>query len=254
MEEITTRRIHQRFARALESYDHHAEAQHRISLHLAKLLTTYGERHFSRALEIGCGTGGFTRCLKSCCTIDEWVLNDLCPECTKPISHLFPGGMPEFIAGDAETVDFRPSFDLIASASAFQWIKDQEHFIGRLAELLRPSGRLFFSTFAPGNLEEIHRLTGCGLCYPSAEQLTNWLSPYFHLLHVEEEEIILRFAHPLDVLRHLKQTGVTATANDIAWTRSRQTDFCRRYTQQYATADQQVTLTYRPLYIVAVKR
>ena len=245
--------IRSRFTRALCSYDRNADAQHRISRKLAGLLPRYTGAHYQRILEIGCGTGGFTRCLKSCCNIQEWVLNDLCEACREKTADIFDGTTPAFIAGDAERISFPGSFDLIASASAFQWMRQPEQFLHNLAGILKPQGVLLFSTFAPNNLHEIKELTGNGLSYPSVEELHRWLSADYRLLHTEEEKIVLTFDNPLEVLRHMKATGVTATAEGC-WTRSRQEEFCRRYRELFQTTHHKVTLTYRPVYLLAVKK
>ncbi len=73
----TVERIITRFSRALDSYDLHADAQQQICRKLTGILSRYTDIHFQRALEIGCGTGGFTRLLKESCVIDEWYLNDI---------------------------------------------------------------------------------------------------------------------------------------------------------------------------------
>ena len=193
------------------------------------------------------------RLLKESCVIDEWYLNDICDGCREKVASLFPGQSPLFIAGNAEEIDFPGRFDLITSASAFQWMKEPVQFLHKLAGMLSPNGTLLFNSFAPGNLTEIKQLTGKGLTYPSGELLTEWLEEDFHLIHLREEEIILTFDTPLDVLRHLKHTGVTATG-DGTWTRGKQTDFCRDYQELFHTNNNQVTLTYRPLYVLAVKK
>lgn len=249
MEAIETKQIHIRFTRALSSYDNHADAQHRISRKLASLLPHQANVRYKRMLEIGCGTGGFTEVLKQQCHIDEWILNDLCEDCQEKIEQLFPGSPPRFIAGDAETLSFPGKFDLIASASVFQWMKEPETFLHKLSGLLMQQGLLLFSTFVPGNLYEIKELTGKGLVYPTSDTLVGWLSTAdFNLLHQEEDTIVLTFKTPLDVLRHLKATGVTATGNGC-WTKGRQESFCRQYAEQFATTDGQVTLTPPALYI-----
>lgn len=249
----TVERIITRFSRALDSYDQHADAQQQICRKLTGLLSRYTSMHFRRALEIGCGTGGFTRNLKDSCVIDEWYLNDLCEGCHDKIAELFPGQSTDFIPGNAEEIDFPGRFDLIASASAFQWMKEPRLLLHKLAERLTPNGILAFNTFAPGNLAEIKQLTGAGLNYPPTNRLTEWLEEDFHLLHLREEDIILTFDTPLDVLRHLKNTGVTATG-DGQWTRGKQTRFCHDYQQLFHTNNNKVTLTYRPLYVLAVKK
>lgn len=254
MDTIDAALVRQRFSRALQTYDEQAHAQRRISRRLAALLAQEVGTEFDRLLEIGCGSGDFTRVLRQQCHATEWVLNDLCDACREAVLPLFADSRPpRFVAGNAEEVALPGLFDLVASASAFQWMQDMPRFFAKLAEALRPGGLLAFSTFAPGNLAEIKTLTGCGLAYPAASQLREWMAPHFRMLYEEEESIGLSFATPTDVLRHLKHTGVTATSSGV-WTRGRQEEFCRNYRLLFSAADkQQVALTYRPLYMLAVK-
>lgn len=254
METIEQKQIRQRFTRSWATYREHALAQERIARHLASLLPTYTGTHFNRALEIGCGNGGFTRELQRYARSDEWVFNDLCDAGFPAIRTLFPDSTPTFLQGDATSLHFPGTYDLIASASTFQWIEDLPALLEKLATLLKPSGILLFSTFLPDNLYEVRQLTGKGLLYPARRQIEAWLAPVFHLLHAEETKISLTFPTPLDVLKHLKYTGVTATSGNMIWTRSKQDEFCRRYLRLFATETHEVTLTYQPLYILAVKK
>ena len=138
MEVIEQERIRRRFSQAVNTYDDHAEAQKRICAHLVQLLTVYTSSHFRRVLEIGCGSGGFTRLLKQECQIEEWVLNDLCETWQSAIEELFPSAPPLFLAGDAERLAFPGTFDLIASASALQWMKDLPRFLHSYRPPYRP--------------------------------------------------------------------------------------------------------------------
>ena len=252
MEVIEQERIRRRFSQAVNTYDDHADAQKRICAHLVQLLTAYTSSHFRRVLEIGCGSGGFTRLLKQECQIEEWVLNDLCETWQSAIEELFPSATPLFLAGDAERLAFPGTFDLIASASALQWMKDLPRFLHKLSSTLSPGACCFQHLHArqPSRDQGTDRRR---LTYPTAGQLREWLSTYFRIVHEEEGNIALTFRHPLEVLRHLKYTGVTANASCV-WTRGKQERFCRDYQERFPSADGGVTLTYRPLYILVVKR
>ena len=147
---------------------------------------------------------------------------------------------------------FPGRFDLVVSASAFQWMRDLRGFFHRLAGLLQPGGCLLFNTFLPDNLFEIRTLTGRGLDYPTAAELGSWLSSDFEVKRCEEKTICFTFTSPVEVLRHLKATGVTATGNHL-WTKGRLEQFRKQYIEQFSTPDGSVTLTYRPVYFVAIK-
>lgn len=250
---VEPKRVRACFTRALPTYDREARAQHRICERLASFLPDEVAAGCRRVLEIGCGTGSLTRLVRPRCAKAAYVANDLCESCRPAIERLFPEAPVCFLAGDAERVAFPGRFDLVVSASAFQWMQDLRGFFHRLAGLLQPGGCLLFNTFLPDNLFEIRTLTGRGLDYPTAAELGLWLSSDFEVKRCEEETIRLTFASPVEVLRHLKATGVTATGNHL-WTKGRLEQFRKQYIEQFSTPDGCVTLTYRPVYFVAIKK
>lgn len=250
---VETKRVCACFTRALPTYDREARAQRLICERLASFLPDEVAAGCRRVLEIGCGTGALTRLLRPYCPTAEYVANDLCESCRPAIERLFPDAPVWFLAGDAERVAFPGRFNLVVSASAFQWMSDLSSFFCKLAALMKPGGTLLFNTFLPDNLFEIRTLTGKGLDYPNATELGAWLSSDFEVKRCEGETIRLAFASPVEVLHHLKATGVTATGNHL-WTKGRLEQFCKQYIEQFSTSDGNVMLTYRPLYFVAIKR
>lgn len=158
-----------------------------------------------------------------------------------------------FLPCDAETLDFPQGTDLITSCSTLQWFADTERFFARCHHFLSDGGILAFSTFGKKNMREIHTLTGHGLEYLSLDNLKVLLSPRFEILYAEEEIVSLPFGTPLEVLRHLKQTGVTGTEKRV-WTRGRLQSFCDEYIRMCGNDDRSVSLTYHPIYVIARKR
>ena len=158
-----------------------------------------------------------------------------------------------FLPCDAETLDFPQGTDLITSCSTLQWFADTERFFARCHHFLSDGGILAFSTFGKKNMREIHTLTGHGLEYLSLDNLKVLLSPRFEILYAEEEIVSLPFGTPLEVLQHLKQTGVTGTEKRV-WTRGRLQSFCDEYIRMCGNDDRSVSLTYHPIYVIARKR
>ena len=253
MEVIEAKRVSQRFTAAAQTYDQHAAAQQRVCAHLLAMLKQQQPLCFPRVLELGCGSGGFTRLLQAEGTVGEWCLNDLCESWSPELTKRMAGACWQWLAGDAEQLAFPGLFDLIASANALQWMKELPAFLRRLSASLAPQGRLLCNLFTPDNLLEIKAITGQGLRYPTPAEVRSWLEKDYRLLRMEEERIVLTFADPMEVLRHLKYTGVTANATGV-WTKGKQARFCEAYRDQFATADGRVTLTYAPLYLLASKR
>ena len=145
-----------------------------------------------------------------------------------------------FLPCDAETLDFPQGTDLITSCSTLQWFADTERFFARCHRFLSDGGILAFSTFGKKNMREIHALTGHGLEYLSLDNLKVLLSPRFEILYAEEEIVSLPFGTPLEVLRHLKQTGVTGTEKRV-WTRGRLQSFCDEYIRMCGNDDRSVS-------------
>ena len=247
--------ISRRFAKAVGTYLDKADVQRYVASRMAELTGRYIPSDIQeRVLEIGCGTGMFTRMYLQQAAPEEMWLNDLCPEMEECVADLLSPPAIRFLAGDAESMDFSAEApQLITSCSTLQWFNHPETFFARCCQALPPQGILAFSTFGPENLYEIRQLTGQGLSYSSASSLKQKLETAgFNIQHQKEKLIRILFPSPQDVLHHLKQTGVTGTQKQT-WTRSRLQAFCDSYIQHFAQTDGQVSLTFHPVFFIATK-
>lgn len=240
----------ERFARAADTYEREAEAQRRIAGRMLGLLLPFVPVPCPEIVEVGCGTGLYSRLLLRALRPERLWLNDLCPEMAARCADLVALPGVGFLPGDAERMALPGRPSLVTSCSALQWFERPEAFFRKCLGTLRPGGTLAFSTFGPDNLREVRQASGRGLPYRPMNELTATLPSGFRLLHAEEEALTLRFPHPLQVLYHLKRTGVTGLSGAAAWTRGDTLRFCERYVR---TADGSVTLTYHPIYIIARK-
>lgn len=245
-----------RFSRACHSYDGAARVQDQMATRLLDLLDACsvadgeGVRRWQNVAETGCGTGLLSRQIRLRYRPGHYWLNDLCPSLVGRYAE-----WPEatFVPGDMETVPLPQTVDLLAANAAIQWLAEPERFFSRCAQALQPGGRVAFTSFGPDTFREIRHLTGQGLRYLTARDYETLLQHAGLEVEVcEERTARLTFAQPLDVLRHLKLTGVTA-AGHYVWTPRRLEAFCQDYRRLYATADGRVTLTYCPIYMIAKK-
>ena len=244
---MDTALIRQRFSAASASYDAEAEAQQ----HIAARLWALAAPHLAAGadvLEIGAGTGLLTRLILEAqprsLTVNDLYLSPQVQELAQQFS-----GRVQCREGDAEHLEFGGPFDAVLSASTVQWFADIPAFFARCAGVLPKGGLLAFSSFLPGNLQEVAALTGVGLTYASAAELQGQLAPNFDLLAVEQGDVTLHFASPRHVLLHLRHTGVTGIRS-VVWGKNSYKDFVARYTARYGNA-QGVRLTYRPVYVLA---
>lgn len=242
--------ITRRFSRAAASYEKEATAQRRIAATMTGLLKAHVSAvNVEQLLEIGCGTGVFSRMLSQAFSPSRMCLNDLCPEMEHSLKDLLDNDV-RFQPGDAERYAFRGTYNLIASCSALQWFKDPKAFFTKTHSLLAADGILAFSTFGKENLREIKTITGQGLSYLSMQELTGLLSERYEVVHASEEHLKNTFRTPVEVLYHLKRTGVTGITPQSQWTRERLQHFCGEY-HRLSGCDGLFPLTYHPIYIIA---
>ena len=244
--------ITERFTKAAHTYGHEAEAQKRIAEHMAALLGSHLHNFWpNRIAEFGCGTGNYSRLLFKQYFSKEMLMNDICGEMRHCCKELLEKGA-QFEVGDAEHFCFPKECDLITSCSTLQWFDNPSVFFGHCSQYLGQQGYLAFSTFGLDNMKEVRQIAGYGLPYRSLSELIEGLQPYYEIVHAEEQVLTYHFDHPMSVLRHLKQTGVTGITSQ-QWTRGRLNDFCDAYQLQFKSS-KGVSLTYHPLYIIAKKK
>lgn len=244
--------IVRRFSRAVESYNREAVVQKQIACRMAEKLERRVPCSCDRVLEIGSGTGFLTRRLVDLFHPRTLILNDICSDMSRCVSDLLQGGQASFICGDAERISFPKELDLIASCSVLQWFSSPGRFFERCHVWLAEQGCLAFTTFGKNNLKEVTAVTGGGLEYCTMDELKALLCSRYEIMEAEEEQIRLTFHTPLDVLYHLKHTGVTALRQQT-WTKGDLQHFCDQYVHLFGV-NGQVPLTYHPVYILAKKR
>lgn len=248
--------IKNRFAKSMDTYEYQADVQMQIAKTLAKKAAVYLPANCGSLLEIGCGTGFLTREVLSRIAIKEIYLNDLVDLSGRALQ--ITGNIGEatkaiFVEGDAENVTFPTQLQAVLSASCIQWFTDLPSFFAKVSNSLLPEGIFIFNTFGPDNLREMSSMSRSGLQYQQLETLTKMLSPFFHLLEMWEETHIRHFNSPREVLRHLKQTGVTATNCDFRWTKKSLHEFENEYVKQFGS-DGKVSLSWQVYYFVCKKK
>lgn len=248
--------IARRFAKARDTYSQAAHAQRQVAEKMLQLVERFlptAQQEILRIVEIGCGTGIYSELLLQSLHPRQMLLVDLCPE-MEPLVNKLTASHPEvkacFRAADAEQTDLPSDVHLITSCSTVQWFEAPHAFVTHCSDALAPQGVLAFSTFGPDNLREIKALTGHGLYYPTLTEWREMIGPNLYLHHAEEERITLWFPSPIEVLKHLKETGVTGTEKQV-WSKQRLHTFCQTYVSNFSNAQGEVSLTYHPVYIVS---
>lgn len=242
-----------RFRRSVESYEENAAVQKRIAGRLFQLVEKYAENTLFRMLEVGCGTGLLTRKLKERQGNHVLIINDLVEEMCRKTSAACGIEHNSCLVGDIESVALPGTFNAIVSSSTFQWLNSPEIVFKKFARHLAKEGILAFSTFGKDNLYELKTITHQGLVYPDRFELSAFLAKDFEILYTEETKHTLYFSDPLEIIRHMKRTGVNAVGRADTWTKGRLERFCAEYRLLFSTP-RGYPLTYHPLYFVCRKK
>jgi ubiquinone/menaquinone biosynthesis C-methylase UbiE len=118
-----------------------------------------GPGSIETAMDVCCGTGAAVRALRPLCT-DKVVGLDLSAgmlgEADRLAQEAPSDAIVELIQGDAMEMTFDKAFDAITCFGAFGHImpEDQDRFIGRIFQALKPGGRFVFISRRPPTLAD----------------------------------------------------------------------------------------------------
>lgn len=233
--------IIRRFARSYEHYNKLAVVQQEIAKRLADLLREYVKEP-KNGFEIGSGTGFLTKWLVEYFPKCNWIANDIVSK-----SRNFLPPHVGFIEGDGEAIEIVENQCVVASASTVQWFNDMAEFVDRVHEKLANRGVIAISTFGNNNFREITETTGETLNYLTNSELEHCFEK-FEILYSCQWQQKLIFNTPIEVLQHIRATGVNAISS-VRWTNGRLRQFCEDYKKLYKVP----TLTFNPIIIIARK-
>ncbi len=140
-----------RFGARAATYDRHAHIQQAVAAALAQLLPA---RVAPRVLEVGCGTGLFTRELLRAYPGGRFVFTDLSQDMIDLCADQFLNPRAQWAIMDAEQPDVGRTFDVIAASMTLHWLANPVAAIERLMRKLAPGGILLHATPAPDAFSE----------------------------------------------------------------------------------------------------
>jgi len=242
--QINPKLIKNQFEKSLATYNQNASVQRLMA---EKLVTETAKIkcEFTNILELGSGAGLLTNELVQKIKFKNYFANDLVEKSQNYIKQIVPDAF--FYCGNAQKIKPTQKMDLIISNAMFQWFKniDTENY----KNLLNKDGILAFSTFSPENFKEIKELTGLSLDYKSLDELKKIFNKNFEILYTEEFTHSLHFTTPLELLAHMKNTGVNSLTSRH-WTFKEVKNFCDNYLQKFP----EITLTYAPIILICRKK
>lgn len=233
--------IKNQFKKSLEKYEENAIVQ---SIMADKLIDNLTCINFSKVLELGSGTGLLTKKLIKNITFKKYYANDIVEKSKVYLDKILKDYT--FLCGNAQRLQVNQKFDLIISNAMFQWFCDLEKSLDYYKGLLNKSGTIAFTTFSTDNFKEIKTLTGLTLEYKNEEQIRKILRKNFNIKYFELFDYTMSFNNPLEILAHMKNTGVNALSKKL-WGIKEVKNFCDSYKQAFPD----LTLTYSPIIVIA---
>ncbi len=197
------------FGEAAQSYELHAGLQRAVADHLAEYLPKL-ER--PRVLELGCGTGLFSRHLVSGYPAGHFVLTDVAPamiaECRRNLAPAKTSHI-SYEVMDAGEAGGHAGLDLIVSSMTLHWLADPVASLTRLEKLLSPGGTLLYATLGPDSFAEWRAVL-------AELTLPNGLADIHQLPGVIEEQRLFPDQSALAFLQRMKVVGGLTPHEDYA--------------------------------------
>lgn len=247
--------IKRAFTRSQLSYNQNARVQRMVAERVAYLLKRYRHATCQHIFEVGCGTGLLTKELLTLFDNDNLYINDLSEQLCDFTAREYTLAPSHCFSGDFETISLPHSIDIVVSSSVFQWFTHPKETLSKIYDSLNPEGLLIFSTFGNQNMHEFYQILNQQfLENKPSDYWQEMLNERFEILHFEESEHILYFDTLMEILQHLKQTGVTGCNEEPRnWTRGNIQSIEEEYRKVFLFCGK-LPLTYHPQYFVCRKR
>lgn len=241
--QVNPKILKQKFEKSMPKYNDNAVVQREMAQRLVAMLTESCGPEFAHILELGAGTGLLTEIIAQCLKFDRLTCNDLVEKSKIYIQNFVQNA--GFIAGNSSKIRPSGKVNLIISNAMFQWFSSLSEPFKHYSTILEKNGILAFSTFSQENFKEVRESLGVSLKYFNTDEIRSALEKDFEVVDIKEYERVLTFNNPLELLAHLKNTGVNSL-NSKKMTFRDIKDFCDK--------NSSCTLTYAPVLVIARKK
>jgi len=205
--------IRKNFSESARYYDLYSDIQ---DMSARELILRAGEKEARRILDIGCGTGSYTKLLREhfpsagIKAVD--ISHGMIELARKKLAH----ENVEFIVADGEYIRPEGRFDLITSNASLHWFHGLKSALSAYREFLQDDGLLLFSAFGSRTFMELNSslreflgrdsaITADG--FAKKEEIEDILRSLFKESSAEEVIYKKQYASLLDLLNSIKYTG-----------------------------------------------
>jgi malonyl-CoA O-methyltransferase len=213
------------FSRAAQSYDEYARVQMQAGDALCAWLPVRDVQHI---LDLGCGTGAFTKKVAHRYPLAKVTAVDASITMAAQADRACDGLNVTVHQGDARTFAGEPPYDLIVSNASLHWFCG-EPFFRHAADILADKGEIVFSAYGSKTFHELATaLRAIGSAqeviaetFADAEDLADAMCGAFTDVTVETVMYEERFTDVTEMFRSMRGSGIVPSKSGAPWTRSR---------------------------------
>lgn len=206
------------FGQANEVYDTIAVLQQQVGQELINRLKFLGLQA-NVSLDVGAGTGALATALISTMPQTQLILSDIAFPMVNFAKTSLATPNTHYLCSDAEAIPIaNDTVDLIISNMTFQWCPNPKQLYKELFRVLKPEGRLLFSTVGPATLYELKASWAEVNQHPHVNDFIDMhnigddlLATGFSEPVMDAEQYTLTYHSVKDLLVDLKQLGSSNT-------------------------------------------
>jgi malonyl-CoA O-methyltransferase len=245
-----------KFSAAAGSYDRHSELQRRAAERLLDFIPP--GKDYGSVLEIGCGTGIYTKMIAERFSSAEITAVDISPKMVVEARGKFNNREINWRIGDAAQLKLAENFELITGSAAVHWIQPLEKFLKNMTGQLAAGGEMIINLMLEDTLKELHsarrqvaprKFSPPNL--PAESSVRSALEANdLKVLESTREQTLQHYESGRQLLRALNRQGVTAgsSASLTPFSPGELKRLSRLYDKKYKSA-QKVYATYDILYL-----
>ena len=250
-----------RFDRAAHTYEATADVQNAVAADLLRLTGGIALPLHARILEIGAGTGVYSRLLRNRFPNATIIATDSSPGMLNQVRENVSGSRNVVTVFDPDgCLPVTGAFHLVTSSSALHWIPDFDRLCRRIAELLGPQGWFTFAIMVRGTLWEIREAVR--RIAPRKTHPRNLPDPHvvlrtvaangLRLIHHELKVRQVVYPNARQMLRRIHEQGVTGGIYGTRPPGLNRSELARlqRYCDETFAGSDGVHLSYRILYAI----
>ncbi|MBD3427290.1 MAG: malonyl-ACP O-methyltransferase BioC [Candidatus Omnitrophica bacterium] len=201
------------FSRNAPRYEDHASVQRQCARILVDSLKG---KEYPNILEIGCGTGIYTRLLRSTNKEARITAVDISPDMINIAKERMQDDKIVYLTEDGENIDLDADFELVTSNASFQWFEDLHKAMAMFTGHLKKGGLLCFSMYGPDTFHEFKKVLNKH--YGSRKWLSSSrfipfgtvkavMDKYFSRVELSEKHFEVEFISLWDMLKDIKHSG-----------------------------------------------